>query len=317
MENFTQILEILKNTNLPIYIAGHINPDYDSISSSLSLARLLEKLNKNAHVLLQSPSEDIVSTLHNAYLIANKIQHKDYIFVALDLNETYRLGIFEQDYFNAKTTINIDHHQGNHTNADYIVSNSKVSSTCELIYNLICELNKDYLDLEINECLYAGIMTDTGCFSRRVFNKTLNIAQELINSGVNYERLIREAYSKRSVYELKALSILVNDLKFDKFHYVIMDRTLDCFKDLTHNEIVKTIAEEIRHIVGIDVFLMIIKEENSITTKCMSNISKNADKIAELFGGGGHKGEAGFTTNKYSIDDIIQKTKLFLEKNSI
>ena len=155
-------------------------------------------------------------------------------------------------------------------------------------------------------------MTDTGCFARRLSDNTLNIAQELINNGVDYERIIRETYSHRSLYELKALSSLVDSLQYDGFHYVIMDKSLDTFKDLTHNQVMKTIAEEMRKIEGIDVFLLFIKDGDMLTTKCMSNISKNANIIASLFGGGGHKGEAGFTTNKYTIEEIVATVKDFV-----
>ena len=130
-----------------------------------------------------------------------------------------------------------------------------------------------------------------------------------------YESIIKNTYSKRTLYELKALTRLVEEIQYDGFHYVIMDKTLPEFKDLSHNQIVKTIAEEMRKIEGIDVFLLIIKNGTNIHTKCMSNFSKNANVIASLFGGGGHKGEAGFSSDKYTINEIITGVKNFLNKN--
>ena len=68
-----------------------------------------------------------------------------------------------------------------------------------------------------------------------------------------------------------------------------------------------------RTIEGIDVFLVLIKENDKIIAKVMTNISENADKIAMIFGGGGHKKEAGFTINNVSVEEIIKQTKIYLK----
>ncbi|MBQ7351279.1 MAG: DHH family phosphoesterase [Clostridia bacterium] len=317
MATLNTLKQELEKLQLPIYISGHITPDNDSIGSSIALGRLLEKIGKEVFVLLEDYDQDILDVHKNRHLVTNAISHTDYAFIALDLNEEYRLGRWETNFQSAKVKINIDHHQGNNTTADLIISQPEKSSTCEIIYNLYSEFDQNYLDTEICESLYAGMMTDTGCFARRLSTETLTIAQDLINHGINYEDIIRRTYSHRTLYELQALSMLVNNLQFDSFHYVVMDKTLPEFCSLTHNQIMKTIAEEIRKIEGIDVFILLIKDQDSLTAKCMSNISKNANIIAELFGGGGHKGEAGFTTTEYTIDEIISSVKDFLtnEKN--
>lgn len=317
METLNILAQKLEEIDGPIYIAGHINPDNDSIGSCLTLGLALKKLGKEVYVLLEEKDKEILAVHKDHSLVTSEVIHDTYSFIANDLNETYRLGRYEEYFHKAKYTINIDHHQGNLTNADTIVSRPDLSSTCEIIYNLICIINRELLDNNIRESLYAGIMTDTGCFARRLSPNTLNIAQELINSGIDYEGIIRRAYSHRTMYELKALSKLVDNIQFDAFHYVVMDKTLPEFQDLSHNQIVKTIAEEIRKIEGIDIFLLIIKTGNNLHTKCMSNISKNANKIAELFGGGGHKGEAGFSSDKYSVDEVISTTKQFILNNAI
>ena len=99
-----------------------------------------------------------------------------------------------------------------------------------MVYELISLFGEKYFDENIRDSLYAGIMTDTGSFARRLSPKTLIIAQNLINNGVNYERLIRACYSHRTLYELKALAILIEELKYENFHYVVMDKSLLCFK---------------------------------------------------------------------------------------
>ena len=315
-----QFKQFIKNLTKPIYIAGHINPDQDSICSCLALARLLEKLGKTAFVLLEDYDNTILDARNNleqaVRLTVNDVTEKEYHFIALDLNDTFRLGRYKQYYNSAISTINIDHHQGNNTKADLVISQTDKSSTCEIIYNLITAYGSHYLDQDIAEYLYTGIMTDTSCFSRRISPKTMSIAQKLINMGVNYEKQIRATFSHRTLYELKALASLVENIKFDEcLHYLVIDKSLDQFANLTHNQITKTIAEELRKIEDIDIFLIFILENGHITAKSMSNITKNANLIAQQFGGGGHKGEAGFTVKDMSVNEILEKVKNYLKQN--
>lgn len=310
---FRQFKNLIKSIDTPIYLAGHVKPDHDSICSSLSLARLLEKLGKEAHVVLDENDMDILSIHGNKHLVVNNVTHDEYCFIALDMNESYRLGKFKKFFDTAKTKINIDHHQGNRINADLIIANQEKSSTCEIIYHLIKSYGSMYLDQDIAECLYTGIMTDTSCFSRRLSPDTMTIAQKLINYGVDYEKSIRATFSYRTLYELKALGVLIEEIKVDDMlHYLVIDKSRDEFKNLTHNQITKTIAEELRKIEDMDIFLIFIVEGHIITTKCMSNVTKNANLIAQQFGGGGHKGEAGFTVLNTSVEEILQKTKEYL-----
>ena len=96
--------------------------------------------------------------------------------------------------------------------------------------------------------------------------------------------------------------------------HAVVDKSLPEYQDLTHNNIVKQIAEDLRKIDGIDVFLMLIKNGDTIVAKVMSNTSENADKLAGVFGGGGHKKEAGFTVKNMTVEEIVEKAKEFLNK---
>lgn len=314
MNKYSKMKEnLLALEDLPIYIAGHIKPDQDSIGSSLALAQWLNSQGKNAKVLLKSGDETIIDWQGQNDLIFNKIVNEDYIFIALDVNEMKRLGEFYDGFLKAKHSINIDHHQGNLFEANQTLSVSEISSTCEIIYEIIKPAKGEKLDKKICELLYAGIMNDTNCFSRRLSKNTLKIAQKLINIGIDYSNIIKQTYSKRSLYQFKALAKIVTELKFDGVYYAVVDKSLEEFQDLTHNQIVKQIAEDLRKIEGIDIFLMLIKEDDTIIGKVMGNISDNADKIAALFGGGGHKREAGFTIKGKSVQDIIKITKDYLK----
>ena len=317
MKKYKELNETLVNipNSTPVYLAGHIKPDQDSVCSCLALAEFLKELGKNVYVLLEKKDYELISWYNNYSLITNVVNHKHYTFIALDLNEKTRLGIYEKDFDGAVETINIDHHQKNKYEADYTLSLPGKSSTCEMVFNIIKTSGKQYLTKNICSLLYSGMMNDTNCFTRRLSNRTFANAQVLINSGIDYADIIKKTYSQRSLYEFKALAKLVNEIKFDGFHYVVVDKNDDAFKNLTHNALVKKIAEDLRKIEGVDVFLMLIKQDKTITAKTMTNISERANLIAELFGGGGHKKEAGFTVENISVEKIIKRVKQFLKNN--
>ena len=308
-----QFLSALFKSNLPIYIAGHITPDQDSICSSMSLALFLNSCNKNTKVLLENNDKDVLSWKNDYSLIVDKIEEKDYIFIAVDVNEGYRLGNFESYYNNASITFNIDHHIDNSLNASYCISDTTSSSTCEIIYTLIKTHNINKLTKDIASYIYSGMLNDTNGFKRRLSSSTLSIAQELINKGIDYSYIINETLTNRSMYEMKALASLINEIEYDNFHYLIIDMKKEEYKNLTFNQITKKIAEDLRTIKDIDIFVILIKYEDYIKAKTMSRTNNDALIIAKLFNGGGHNKEAGFTIKNLDTIEIISRISDYLK----
>lgn len=133
------ICEILKNTTNRIYISGHKNPDLDSLCSSSALGLILNTLGKNAKVLIDDKNYEELLYFNCSNFIINKIDNndEDYTFIAVDLNKKERLPNSVIDiYEKSNYKINIDHHIGDTTNADYICSIEDISSTCEIVYNI-------------------------------------------------------------------------------------------------------------------------------------------------------------------------------------
>ena len=317
MFKISRLINVLKSLDkaVPVYIAGHTSPDQDSINSCLSLKYLLEDMGLDAYVLLSSSDKNILSWQEHVEKVSNAVTHENYVFIALDLNDTKRLGEFENAYRHAKLTINIDHHNNNTTNANYVFSSSTSSSTCEIIYNLICHSNKKLIDTRLASYIYAGIMTDTNCFSRRITSKTLKIVANLINKNIDYAYINRSTLWKRTKDEIIATGKLAEEIKEkNNFKYVIVDKTLPLFSNISLNDLTKKVAEDLRRLSDLDIFVMLINLGDKITSKVMTSTRPIADKIATLFGGGGHKKEAGFTTN-LDENTILKQIEEFLDKN--
>ena len=311
MLNYKEMSNLLigLSDKMPIYIAGHIKPDQDSVCSSLALCEYLCGLGKNANILLLENDKDILNWNPDFSKIKFNVSEEKFVFIALDLNDKKRLGDFLPFFENAEIKINIDHHEGNDEFSDYTLSDSKSSSTSEMIFELLM-LNTDFvLNKKIAEYLYSGIYNDTAGFSRRLTSRTLEISQILINSNIDFMFINKETLQKRTMYQFKAMAKIDEEMKFCGFHYSIIDMARDEFKNLKHNQITKEITEDIRKIDEIDIYIVLIVSGDVITGKVMSNKSENANVIASILGGGGHKREAGFTLVNVSVDEILEKLK--------
>ena len=301
---------ILKEIPNDIIIAGHKDADYDSMCSSLALALALKQLNKNVKVYIEPESVNMVEYFNCNDLLCDNFNNKNYTFIALDLNVPSRLPIGVQDiYSNAQTKINIDHHDGNDMNADYTLSINNISSTCEIIYNIIKNFKIDINKL-ISELIFTGIVSDTKLFSNRTTSKTFYIVSQLLKKKIDNKYLITKFYSEKTEEELKTISYIIDNLKFDTFHYAILDMKKEMFKKIIYSNISKKCIPTIFSCESIDVLLLIMdygdKRKGEIRSKKI-----NVRNLAELLDGGGHTLASGFTTNK-SIREILKITKEYL-----
>lgn len=315
MNSYIEIKEIINKipNKKPIIIAGHENADQDSICSCLALAYFLKKIGKERiEVLISEKDMYKIKWFSKNTFINNKIQKNDYVFVMLDLNRKTRLGEFEYFFDNANFTINIDHHERSKEESNYIVSDTSVSSTCEILYNLFQYFNID-IDKDIASLLYAGILTDTLCFSQRLTSQTLYIASELLKYEIDYAYITKKTYLERSMDEIIALSELTKNIKYDGFHYVVMNRDNPVFSSLEYSQLFKKMTPILKNIENIDVLGMFLIDGNIVYGEFKSNIDIDVSVLATEFGGGGHKKAAGFTC-KLPLEDILKKSKEYIER---
>ena len=302
--------------NKPIIIAGHENADMDSIGSSLAMAYFLEKIGKkDVSVLIEKKDMYKIHWFKNEKFITNNIQKNDYVFIMVDLNRKKRLGKFEAYFDNADFTINIDHHESNKEESNYIISDENISSTCEMLFNLMNEFDTK-IDKNIAELLYAGILTDTTGFSHRLTPKTFAITSKLLECGVDYKYITKKVFLERTMKEAKALSKILNKISLDVFHYVIIDRKDPVFSDLEYSMLFKKMVPILKNIEEVKVLGIFLIDEGRVFGEFKSNVDIDLSKLAIKFGGGGHKDSAGFES-ELPIEDILEISKEYIRKNSI
>ena len=206
-----------------IIFIPHSSPDADALGSCLALYHFFNQENE---VNIISPNEytEILNFLPGSENILNyerdkekceNIFNKGDVIFTLDFNSLGRArNLSSLISKSSATTIMIDHHENPDNYADITISNSKMSSTCEMVYDFICSIDKSKIDNKIATCIYTGIVADTGSFRfPSTTSKTLKVGSELINHGVNVTEIFEKLYNNFQFKRLKLLGSAINNFK--------------------------------------------------------------------------------------------------------
>ena len=206
-----------------IIFIPHSSPDADALGSCLALYHFFKSKNE---VNIISPneyteilnflpgSENVLNYERDKEKCENMIDKGDVIFT-LDFNSLGRArNLSSLISKSSTTTIMIDHHENPDNYADITISNSKMSSTCEMVYDFICSIDKSKIDNKIATCIYTGIVADTGSFRfPSTTSKTLMVGSELINHGVNVTEIFEKLHNNFQFNRLKLLGSTINNFK--------------------------------------------------------------------------------------------------------
>ena len=206
-----------------IIFIPHSSPDADALGSCLALYHFFKSKNE---VNIISPNEytEILNFLPGSENILNyekdkekceNIFNKGDVIFTLDFNSLGRArNLSSLISKSSATTIMIDHHENPDNYADITISNSKMSSTCEMVYDFIYSIDKSKIDNKIATCIYTGIVADTGSFRfPSTTSKTLMIGSELIDYGVNVTEIFEKLHNNFQFNRLKLLGSTINNFK--------------------------------------------------------------------------------------------------------
>ena len=210
--NIESIIKYLKGSNDDFIVTSHISPDGDNIGSTLSMYYALNKLGKNVYYVLDdNPPQNLKFLVENMNILKSEEVNLDsYNIVALDCGDKNRICISQNLIDNAKKIICIDHHASNDYYGDFNYIDTEASSTCELVYNLLveCEKNENIniIDEDVATCLYTGLVTDTGNF---VYSNThpssFEMAKELLLKGAKKDTIIQKVFQSNPYNYYKLL----------------------------------------------------------------------------------------------------------------
>ena len=293
-----------------ITIVTHVSPDGDALGSSLGLYHFLATFEKeNVAVIVPNEfpsfyrwmpgSKDII--VYEKYPdFAEQLIIESYVIFCLDFNEPKRVEKLAPVLLEAEgRKVMIDHHLCPSDFCRVTISYPQISSTSEMIFRLICRMS--YFDLmtkECAECIYTGMMTDTGSFTYNSNQPEIYvIISELIKKGIDKDRIYRQVnqvysesrlrmmgyvlYEKMKVYKTEnsaLITLSAEELK--RFEYVPGDTEGFVNMPLSING------------VSFSCFLRENEEYIKVSLRSVGDFPCNKF-AAKYFNGGGHKNASG------------------------
>lgn len=307
--------DILKDVK-SVGITGHIRPDGDCTGSVLALYNyIVENMPETDVDLYLEQLGSEFYYLKNIDKIKNTPEDKKYdVFFVLDCSSLDRIEPFISCFNNASKTVCIDHHVSNTGFTDLSKIEPQASSACEVLYGT---MDADKISRDVAECIYTGIIHDTGVFKYSCTSKkTMEIAGEMMEKGIDYSDIIDNTFYKKTYVQNQILgrALLESVLFYDGkciFTTVTMDEME--FYGVTGREL-GGIVEQLRLTDGVEVAIFLYQtgeEEYKVSLRSKKKIDVAA--IATQFGGGGHVRAAGYTA-KGSVYQIINSIGELIEK---
>lgn len=336
-----QTLQAFQNLLLDpkrVVITAHASPDADALGSALALAIYLEK--KGHQVQVISPT-DYPQFLHWMYGHEKVIVFNDgneekstqivkdaHVIFCLDFSSLNRIEGMGDIVRNASAPkVVIDHHTGKEDFADYEFWDIKAAATCELLYQLIVDLNdRSLIDKQTAECLYAGIMTDTGSFRHPNTTKRVHkVVAELIELGANVSKVSKLVYDNNSLDKLKFIGYALSEKlkvlpEYKTAYFAISAEELKRFNSRTGDT--EGLVNYALSIEDITMAAIIIERAEGIKMSFRSIGDFAVNELANKhFQGGGHKNAAGgisHLTLQETVDKFLKLLPVYktqLHKN--
>ena len=310
-KKFKNILDKSKN----ILITGHKNPDGDAIGSALSIYTFLKNLykDKNIKIAFKDKVPYFLSFLPFSDKIENLEKYKKFVFdiiIVCDTADIKRIGTFLPK---AKYIVEIDHHKERKPFGNLSLVKSPLSSTAELVFEVLYLLNPDLIDLNISYQIYTGICSDTAGFSyETVTTRTFSIASFLLSKGVNPRIIFTNLYERNPYRKLKLLSLALSRIKL--WENIKFARTFILKKDLEKYKATYEDTEGFvnypRSLENVEIAAFYLEEDFGFKVSLRSKLYFDVSLLALKFGGGGHKHAAGFEVN---IKDVKKLDNLLVE----
>src|SRR5204863_3175012 len=300
----SQVVELIENKDR-FAITSHIRPDGDSLGSSLGLFWLLQALNKDVEVVMRDAAPHAYQELPGAQSIrvTPAIDRSyDAVFV-IECSDIDRPGLIDLE---KQFVVNIDHHSTTELFGTINWIDSTASAVGEMIYNL-CKATGVRVTKEIAECVYTALLTDTGSFHySNTTERTFKIASELIRTGVKPAKTAEAIFGSYQWPKIELLGqVLLTARRDETGHVAWMRQTLAMQEQTQASE------EDADGFVNYPLSVGEV-EATALFKECSPGVYRtslrskgevNVAKIAEQFGGGGHRNAAGCTL-KGSWDEV-------------
>lgn len=291
-------------------IAGHINPDGDSLGSSLGLACGLQKMGKEVALINNDNIPEIYKFLPFEEFFPAQIEPEEWNLIVLDCGALDRIGKAAELAAKCKFCINIDHHLTNELFGDLNYVDAEAAAVGQVIYELLQQLSVK-LDERIVSALYMALLTDTGGFKyANTDSKVLNTAAALVEAGADPKAIAENVYQQKSFNSLQLVSRALAEIKTAcdgqiAWTYVSQEMLEETQCSLEEAEDIIAYLQSLGKAKLVAVFKE--KAVNYIRVSLRSKIDLDVSLLAEKFSGGGHARAAGCTikTSLFEAEKLI------------
>lgn len=328
-KQIARLKQLLEHSTKAV-ITCHISPDGDALGSSLALCRVLMNMSIDAKVITPDSVSANLQFLPGAKDIVDGNRYSDYartlfcdadVVFCLDFNAPSRIDRLATALNASKSPkVLIDHHLDPADFTDVTISHPEMSSTCMLLFRVLCRLELfDLIDKTAAELILAGMMTDTGNFSYNASDPEIYIiVSELLKKGANKDILYKRLFNTFSESSLRingyalaekmelfadehAALITLSREELNRFHYSKGD---------TEALVNRPLA-----IPGV-VYSCFLREEDGYVKVSMRSVGDfPVDKLCnEYFGGGGHRNAAG-GEYRGSLEQCAELFRSLLKRN--
>ena len=312
-ESLRQVWQALR-AGKKFFIAGHLNPDGDSLGCTLTMTSLLERLGKTVYAYCAPAVGNDLKFLPGIPKIHVGVlpEKPDFDTVLLlECSDRQRGGDLESVLQSAQTLINIDHHLVSDAYGDVNHIDSKASSTAEIIFQLFEASGEEHYLPTADEatCLYTGLVTDTGRFVHsNTTAEALRVGSALVALGADVDKINQVIYFTKSYIELKLLGRALEkmQMRFDnKYSQIILTRRdFEAFGATPAQT--QGIVSQPTMIPGVEVSALIKEEPDKVSVNLRSRGSVDVSRIAQTFGGGGHARASGFKVTGKTVDEVAE-----------
>ena len=311
-----------------IIVTCHVSPDGDAMGAVLAFSHFLWRKGKNAQPVVPNIFPDFLKWMERVRIyekheneVAPLVAAADLI-ICLDFNAPDRLQGLQKPVTDSQSPkIMIDHHLDPVDFCDWVVSRQEMSSTCELLYRILVQLEGlDPMTYEEAVCLYTGMMTDTGCFSYNSNRSDIYyIIGRLLTKGIDKDKIYRNVFFNYSAerFRLMGYMLYVKLEYFPEYHASLMTLTREEQKRFSHKKGDTEGFVNIPLQIGksrLSVFLREDTERHNIRVSLRSVDDFPCNRMAaEFFNGGGHLNASGGELS-CTMDEAVQIVRKALKK---
>jgi phosphoesterase RecJ-like protein len=304
-----------------ISFVSHEHPDGDAVSSATALYNYFSKKFDNCYLVMPTDFPEYLKKIPGCSHIVKFTESKDEakrilsesdVIFCSDFNDEKRTGNMA-DFLKKSNAVKImlDHHPSPSGFAEFYYSDIEACSASEVVYEFLLKYDETFLNPEIAECLFTGILTDTVCFSVNSSRpRTFEITAKLLEQGIDKDRIysdiftqFTESRTRLSGYLMNEKMVILNDIRAAYIVLTAEEQKKYQFRTGDSEGFVNiplSIAE-----MNVSIFMQEKSDHFKLSLRSRNGVDVNI-MARKYFNGGGHKNAAGGKIYVKTLDEALR-----------